>query len=250
MGRYILVSVIAYLLGSISFAVIFGKIFGKKDVRKEGSKNAGSTNVLRTVGKKAAILTLLCDVLKGVGAVLIALAIASVMNVSENEKLVMVQLSGIFVIIGHTLPIFFKFKGGKGVATALGVLLITNWHIGLICLVYALILMLLSQTVSLGSIAAAVLFPTLVITGTSADSFITPGNYIFFSIVVGLLIIWNHRANIKRLVRGEENRINFHKSKKVRETERKIMETIDSTIPEEENTTSRSKTKSKTRSRK
>ena len=180
----ILVSVIAYLLGSISFAVIFGKLFGKKDVRKEGSKNAGSTNVLRTVGKKAAILTLLCDVLKGVGAVLIALAIASVMNVSENEKLVMVQLSGIFVIIGHTLPIFFKFKGGKGVATALGVLLITNWHIGLICLVYALILMLLSQTVSLGSIAAAVLFPTLVITGTSGDTFITPGSYIIFSIII------------------------------------------------------------------
>ena len=250
MGRYILVSVIAYLLGSISFAVIFGKLFGKKDVRKEGSKNAGSTNVLRTVGKKAAILTLLCDVLKGVGAVLIALAIASIMNVSENEKLVMVQLSGLFVIIGHTLPIFFKFKGGKGVATALGVLLITNWHIGLICLVYALILMLLSQTVSLGSIAAAVLFPTLVITGTSADSFITPGSYIIFSIILGLIVIWNHRANIKRLVKGEENKIDFHKSKKVIETERKIMETIDSTIPEEEQPKARSKATSKTKSKK
>ena len=121
MATYIIVSIIAYLLGSISFSVIFSKKLAGFDVREKGSGNAGTTNVLRTVGKKAAALTLLCDCLKGVFAVLIAFIAGKI--VKDTDSSLLVQLAGIFVVLGHTFPVFFKFKGGKGVATSLGVLL-------------------------------------------------------------------------------------------------------------------------------
>ena len=176
MAAYIIVAVIAYLLGSISFSVIISKKIAGFDVREKGSGNAGSTNVLRTVGKKAAVLTLICDVLKGVIAVLIATLVGKIWK--ELDGALLVQLAGIFVIIGHTFPIFFKFKGGKGVATSLGVLLITNWQIGLICLVFALVLMALTQMVSVGSIGAAILYPVLTIFIT--QNYIVTGNYDYF----------------------------------------------------------------------
>ena len=125
MAVYIIVSVIAYLLGSISFSIIISKKMAGFDVRDKGSKNAGSTNVLRTVGKKAAIITLICDCLKGVIAILIAYIAG---NIAKNlDRALLIQLAGIFVVLGHTFPVFFKFKGGKGVATSLGVLLMVNW---------------------------------------------------------------------------------------------------------------------------
>ena len=124
MTAYILMAVIAYLIGSISFSVIISKKMAGFDVREKGSGNAGSTNVLRTVGKKAAAITLICDVLKGVIAILIAMIIG---NIFKNvDKELIVQIAGIAVVLGHTFPIFFGFKGGKGVATSLGVLLMSN----------------------------------------------------------------------------------------------------------------------------
>ena len=117
MATYIIVSIIAYLLGSISFSVIFSKKLAGFDVREKGSGNAGTTNVLRTVGKKAAALTLLCDCLKGVFAVLVAFIAGKI--VKDTDSSLLVQLAGIFVVLGHTFPVFFKFKGGKGVATSL-----------------------------------------------------------------------------------------------------------------------------------
>ena len=161
MATYIIVAVIAYLLGSISFSVIISKKVAGFDVREKGSGNAGTTNVLRSVGKGAAAITLVCDILKGVVAVLIAFFAGKIVHGLDNSLLI--QLAGLFVILGHTFPVFFKFKGGKGIATSLGVLLITNWQIGLICLVFALILMALTRMVSVGSIAAAILFPVLVL---------------------------------------------------------------------------------------
>lgn len=205
MAAYIIVAVIAYLLGSISFSVIISKKIAGFDVREKGSGNAGSTNVLRTVGKKAAVLTLICDVLKGVVAVLIATLVGKIWK--ELDGALLVQLAGIFVIIGHTFPIFFKFKGGKGVATSLGVLLITNWQIGLICLVFALVLMALTQMVSVGSIGAAILYPVLTIFIT--QNYIVTGNYIISSIIIAVLVVFNHRSNVKRLLSGTENRINL-----------------------------------------
>ena len=209
MAVYIIVSIIAYLLGSISFSIIISKKMAGFDVRDKGSKNAGSTNVLRTVGKKAAIITLICDCLKGVIAILIAYIAGKIWT--NLDSALLVQLAGIFVVLGHTFPIFFKFKGGKGVATSLGVLLLTNWQIGLICLVFALILMALTRFVSLGSVAAAILFPVLTVFIT--NNYLVPGNYIIFGIILAILVIFNHRENVKRLLTGTENKLSFKGTK-------------------------------------
>lgn len=209
MATYIIVTIIAYLLGSISFSVIISKKMAGFDVREKGSGNAGSTNVLRTVGKKAAILTLICDCLKGVVAILIAVLASKI--VKGTDAGLLVQLAGVAVVIGHTFPIFFKFKGGKGVATSLGVLLIINWQIGLICLVFALTLMSLTRFVSLGSVSAAILFPILTI--FIQENYIVPGNYIIFGVVLAAIVVFNHRANVKRLLTGTENKLSFKKSK-------------------------------------
>lgn len=202
-------AIIAYLIGSINFSVIFSKKMAGFDVREKGSGNAGTTNMLRSVGKKAAAITLVCDILKGVVAILIALLIGRMVDGANTSALV--QTAGIAVILGHTFPIFFKFKGGKGVATSLGVLIMSNWQIGLICLVFALILIVLTQMVSVGSIAAAVLYPVLTL--FIPQNYIAEGNYLIYSILLAVLIIFNHRENVKRLLNGTENRISFKGTK-------------------------------------
>lgn len=212
MATYIIIAVIAYLIGSINFSIILSKRMAGFDIREKGSGNAGTTNMLRAVGKRAAVITLICDILKGVVSILIAVLAGKIVKNLDNALLV--QLAGIFVIIGHTFPVFFKFKGGKGIATALGVLLMINWQIGLICLIFALVLMALTKMVSVGSIAAAILFPILVafidqnyIVQTSNSNW----SYLVFSIIVALLVIFNHRANVQRILNGTENRLSFKK---------------------------------------
>ena len=207
MAVYIAIAIIAYAIGSINFSVIFSRKFAGFDVREKGSGNAGSTNMLRSVGKKAAIITLICDILKGVVSILIALVVGYF--VKEVDKSILVQLAGFFAVFGHTFPIFFEFRGGKGVATALGVILLTNWQIGLICLVFALCLMILTKMVSLGSIMAAVLFPILTI--FIHDNYLASGNYIILGIALGLLVVFNHRSNLKRILEGNENKLSFKK---------------------------------------
>lgn len=211
MAAYIIVAIIAYLIGSINFSIIISKKLAGFDVRQKGSGNAGTTNVLRSVGKKAALITLICDILKGVVAIGIALLVGNI--VQNVDKALLVQLAGIFVVVGHTFPIFFGFKGGKGIATSLGILLMTNWQIGLICLVFALVLMVITRMVSVGSIAAAILFPVLVI--FIDQNYIVPDannwKYLIFSIVLCLIVLFNHRENIKRILNGTENKISFKK---------------------------------------
>ena len=207
MATYIIVAILAYCLGSISFSVLISKKLAGFDVREKGSKNAGSTNVLRTVGKKAAALTLICDILKGVVAVLIAVLLGNI--IEGTDKALLVQIAALFAVIGHTFPVFFKFKGGKGVATALGVLFVLNWQIALICLVFALLLMAITKMVSVGSLAAAILFPVLTI--FIHDNYIAEGNYLVFGILMAAFVIYNHRTNIKRLATGTENKISFKK---------------------------------------
>lgn len=204
---YIIMAIVAYAIGSINFSVIFSRKFAGFDVREKGSGNAGTTNMLRSVGKKAAIITLICDILKGVVSILIALVVGYF--VKEVDKSILVQLAGFFAVFGHTFPIFFEFRGGKGVATALGVILLTNWQIGLICLVFALCLMILTKMVSLGSIMAAVLFPILTI--FIHDNYLASGNYIILGIALGLLVVFNHRSNLKRILEGNENKLSFKK---------------------------------------
>lgn len=205
MGIYLAAFAISYLIGSINFAVIISKKMAGFDLREKGSGNAGTTNMLRTVGKKGAALVLVLDILKGVLAVLIAKLISGKVN-----SALACQIAGFAVVLGHTFPIFFEFKGGKGVATSIGVLLVINWQIGLICLVYGLLIVALTRMVSLGSISAAILFPVLTIF-IRRHYIATGANYIIFGILIACFVIFNHRENIKRLNEGTENRISFKK---------------------------------------
>ncbi len=209
MAAYIIVAIVAYLLGSISFSVIISKKMAGFDVREKGSGNAGATNMLRSVGKKAAILTLLGDALKGVVAVLFAILVGAIAKNSDQSLLV--QIAGILVVVGHTFPIFFGFKGGKGVATSLGVVLTTNWKIGLICLVFALILMALTRIVSMGSVGAAILFPVLVLFMPTNFTISDGSSYLIYSIILAVIVVFNHRSNIKRILSGTENKLSFKK---------------------------------------
>ncbi len=231
MVAYIIMAILAYAIGSVNFSVIISKKMAGFDVREKGSGNAGSTNVLRTVGKKAAAITLVCDILKGVVSVLIALLVGKIAGDSANSAIV-VEIAALAVVIGHTFPIFFGFRGGKGVATSLGVILIVNWKIGLICLVFALALMALTRMVSLGSISAAVLFAVLTI--FIRDSYIGGINFdfsfIIFGILLAALVIFNHRSNLKIIINGTENKLSFKKKENKADSDEK-----DSDVKTEEN---------------
>ena len=209
MAAYIIVAVIAYLIGSINFSVLISKKMAGFDVREKGSGNAGTTNMLRSVGKKAAAITLICDILKGVVSIGIAIIVGNIIKNLDRELLL--QIAGIAVVIGHTFPVFFGFKGGKGVATSLGVLLMSNWQIGLICLVFAVVLMALTRMVSLGSCGAAVLFPVLTLFINQHYTVLTEGKsgrvYFVYSVILAIIVLYNHRSNIKRILNGTENKL-------------------------------------------
>ncbi|MCF0125105.1 MAG: glycerol-3-phosphate 1-O-acyltransferase PlsY [Clostridia bacterium] len=213
MLSYVIVAIVAYLIGSVNFSVIISKKMAGFDIREKGSGNAGSTNMLRSIGKKAAVVTLICDVLKGVVAIILAIIIGKIAKNVDRELLV--QIAGILVVLGHTFPIFFGFKGGKGVATSLGVVLISNWKIGLICLVFALVLMALTRMVSLGSCSAAVLFPVLTLFINENYTLLTAekkgSTYFIYSVILAVIVLYNHRSNIKRILEGNENKLSFKK---------------------------------------
>lgn len=188
------VIVIGYLLGDISPAILIGRLKGV-DIRSQGSGNAGTTNVLRVLGKKAAAATLLIDVLKGVAAVLIG-------RFAGSETLAII--CGLAAFCGHIWPIFFHFRGGKGIATGFGVLLAFSPTMGLICLAAAAVGMLVSKRVSVGSLLAAAALLPLAWIYDSKDFF-------WFCLMVVIVYI-KHRTNIVRLLRREEPKVNFKKS--------------------------------------
>ena len=211
----ILIAIIAYLIGSINFSVILSKKMAGFDVRQKGSGNAGTTNMLRSVGKKAAAITLICDILKGVVSIGIAILVGYLFN--AQNKSILVQIAAIAVVIGHTFPIFFGFKGGKGVATSLGVLIMTNWQIGLICLAIAIIIMAITKMVSLGSCMAAIVFPLLTYFAANIfeNAYIVKegSSYFVYSIILAVIVLFNHRSNIKRIITGKENKLSFKKER-------------------------------------
>ena len=210
--EYIIIAIIAYLIGSINFSILISKKKAGYDIRQKGSGNAGTTNMLRNLGKKYAAITLICDVLKGVVAIGIAIIVGNILG--DTNKALLVQIAGVAVVIGHTFPIFFGFKGGKGVATSLGILLMTNWQLGLICLVFALVLMAVTRMVSLGSIGAAVLFPVLVLFIHTNFTISEGSSYFVYSVILAAIVIFNHRANIKRIANGTENKLSFKNTNK------------------------------------
>ncbi|NLJ58073.1 MAG: glycerol-3-phosphate 1-O-acyltransferase PlsY [Tissierellia bacterium] len=191
--KYIFIAIIAYFIGNISFAYILGKIFEKKDVREYGSGNAGTTNALRTFGKKIGAMVLVGDVLKGLVAVVLGRSIGSELGA---------YLGGAFAIIGHNWPVLLNFKGGKGVATTIGVMAIINPFLTILCVILGLIIIIISRTVSLGSIIGMASAPLV------ALIFIKPfqGQLLIFCFFIAGMSIFRHKDNINRLIRGEENK--------------------------------------------
>ena len=189
---------IAYLLGSIPFGLLAGRLRGI-DIREQGSKNIGATNVFRTVGKKWGILVLLLDALKGALACLVPLLFQS--EIGVGFKLVL----GVAAIVGHTFPVWLKFKGGKGVATSLGVFLAVCWKPTLTAFGIWILALIVTHIISISSLVAAVAFPVLVFLfyhGSSDLIIILP-----VSIFLATFIFYTHRTNLKRLREGTEKRI-------------------------------------------
>lgn len=205
----VICAAISYLLGSISFAVIFSKLFAKMDVRDSGSGNAGMTNVLRTVGKLPAVLTLVCDLSKAVAAIKISELIFASLPFVEVAR-VGAYVGGIFVVLGHIFPIFFNFRGGKGVLTCAGVFLVLDWQLCLISIAIFIVIALCTGYVSLGSILAMASAPvlTFIVGFTLRADTLLPRTVIWqtvFLIVLAGTSIFMHRENIKRLLNGTEN---------------------------------------------
>lgn len=206
--QLIVIAIVAYLVGSINLSIVLSKLMGKGDIREHGSGNAGTTNTLRTLGKLPAVVVLIFDVLKAVIAIflgkwLISIGQAADSTIPYND--LAIAISSIAVILGHNFPIYYGFKGGKGIATSLGVLLTVEWQLGLVCLIFAVILMLLTRMVSLGSITAAILYPVLVL--VQGTAFTNKWIYIAFSLIIALMAIIRHRSNIKRIYNGTENKL-------------------------------------------
>lgn len=206
---------IAYLCGSVSFAIIVTKLFSKKDIRDFGSGNAGATNVLRSQGKLPAILTTIGDLAKSfvavyVGGLLLTSWQLNPYNGALDLGLVGAYTAGLFCIIGHMFPLFFGFRGGKGVMTTLGMMLILDWKVALILLSLFIVVVLCTHMVSLGSIIAAIGLPI----GTflfRAFVYHQPWPVVWFCTavigVIAVIVIIRHRENIKRILSGTENKI-------------------------------------------
>ena len=199
--KLIIFLIVAYIVGSIPTGVIIGKKFKGIDIREHGSKNTGATNAYRVLGKQYGIIVLLADALKG----WLPVFLASLFAISGWQLI----LIGVLTIVGHTLSPFLKFKGGKGVATSLGVFLFLVPHIVLILVAVFLIVAFTTKYVSLASVSVAGLFPILVLfmqTGKDRD-----WAMFGFSLVIGLFVIFKHKTNIERLLKGRENKFGSKK---------------------------------------
>lgn len=209
----VLAPVAAYLIGSISFAVIFTKIFSKTDVRKHGSGNAGATNVLRVAGKTAGILTFLCDALKGAAAALLGMIVYKyVFPDSQTAVMYGKYICGIACMVGHAFPIWFGFKGGKCAATSVGIFAVCcPWSI-VVGLIGYCINMLVTRIVSLSTLIATVLVVGFSI-GINGFNGITNPDYVIIAISLlgGIIVFLRHKDNIKRLIKGEEKKLKIKK---------------------------------------
>jgi glycerol-3-phosphate acyltransferase PlsY len=201
----VLIPVSAYLLGSIPFGLILAKIFGSGDVRNEGSGNIGATNVARVAGPLAGILTLILDGAKGAAAVLLA-------ERYSNGSAMWMIIAGLAALIGHCFPIWLKFKGGKGVATAAGVYLALSPLAFLAGLILFILVVAFWRYVSLGSISAAAAMPMLLYF-LWAPHHAPPPMITFGALAVAMLIVYKHDANLQRLVDGQEPKFSFSKKK-------------------------------------
>lgn len=207
--KLFIVAVISYLLGSLNFGVILSKRVKNEDVRDSGSGNAGTTNMMRTYGKSLGMLTIAGDILKVVVAIVIAFQIIPASELkADNPEIILKAFAGLFAVMGHIFPCFFKFKGGKGVATSGGMVIMIDYRIALILLVVFAITILLTKYVSLGSIFMAILFPVFI--GLFYKDIIL----VIIASVFTCIVVIAHRENIKKLIGHTENKVGQNKQKK------------------------------------
>ena len=197
MPATLLIIVGAYLIGSISFAVVVSRAFGLPDPHEYGSKNPGATNVLRTGNKVAALLTMLGDGLKGFVAVFAAIQLAPLAGAADWT----VAAAALAAFVGHVYPVFHRFAGGKGVATAAGIVFALHWPLGLVLTVIWLTMAFGFKISSLAALTTAVLLPLGMLYAMG------PGAYAWASVVIALLLFWRHRVNIRQLLSGRERPI-------------------------------------------
>lgn len=223
--RGIITAVIAYLFGSISFAVIFTKMSSKKDIREMGSGNAGFTNVLRSVGVVPAVFTLVFDFLKGVIASFVGSWFFSTIECADvrlTDEIIVYGglIGGVFAIIGHMYPVYFGFKGGKGIVTAAAMMAVTDWRVFLLIVATFLIVFFISKIISLASITCAALYGVYTFICTFFFDYMCGDmwyslRYVIicslFALFLGTFVIIKHKENIKRLLKGEEKKITAKK---------------------------------------
>ncbi|MFN2395902.1 MAG: glycerol-3-phosphate 1-O-acyltransferase PlsY [Bacteroidales bacterium] len=197
----------AYLLGSIPTSVWFGKIFYNTDLREHGSGNAGATNALRVFGNRAGALILILDALKGFTAVYLSRFFPEASFTSANNVVIYQLILGSMALLGHVFPLFAGFRGGKGIATLVGIVIALFPQAVLICLAVFLLAFLPTRYVSLGSITAAITFPIAVIFILQSDLIAE----IIFSLAVAVFVPLTHHKNIRRLIKGQENKLQFRK---------------------------------------
>lgn len=215
--KYIIIAVISYLLGSLNFSIILSKTLDKKDIRESGSGNAGATNMLRTYGKLFAVFTMIGDILKVAIAILIAFLVLDapldmIFKISDHNETAVTMImykefAGFFCVLGHIFPLYFKFKGGKGVAACTGMVILVDWRIALILFAIFVITIAVSKMISLGSIIIAILYPILI--AVFYQSLIL----ILIAVLFASIVIIAHRQNIKRILNGTENKLSSKKNK-------------------------------------
>jgi len=210
--KCIIAALIGYLLGNIPSGVLISKIYGIRDIRKHGSGNTGTTNVLRTLGWLPSVLTLVCDCLKGYVACLIGRWLAG-----DPGML----LGGLCAILGHDFPVFMGFKGGKGIATSLGLIIAISPWIALGELLVQIVTVAITRYMSIASLITTVAFP--VVTGLMLRGRENYGLFLGAACLAAALSLFGHRSNIQRLIQGKENRLDF---KKITEVSKKVMQKV------------------------
>jgi len=204
--RLVILFLAAYMIGNINPAIILGKLKGI-DIRKEGSGNAGMTNMLRTYGKLSAAGTLAGDALNAVISVLIGRLVWGAVGA---------YAAGLACVLGHVFPVFYRFKGGKGVVVSMVTILMTNWKVGLILLLFFVILVASTKFISLGSVMCALIYPLLLSRMNTNSQ--EPQIVMVFAFAITVIIVVLHRSNIKRLIEGKENKLSFsRKDKKLKD---------------------------------
>lgn len=207
LSSVIFLVITAYIIGSIPSSIWIGKSYFGKDVRDFGSGNAGATNTFRVLGKRAGIIVLMLDILKGVTAASLILYMPSVSH-GTDQYINLQLLFGIFAVVGHIFPVFEHFNGGKGIATLFGMLIGIHYILAVACVALFIIVLMLTRYVSLSSILATISFPIFTIYIFNRDEPLL----IAFGIAAALMVVITHKKNIIRILNGEESKTNLFKS--------------------------------------